>query len=387
MNLKSKKNKATHFVPMVLTISTAIMIMTFQLSFSAIVDLLEIANNLSRFKATILITSPSFFIVVLSSFSGRLLDRVNPIKLSFYCLIASVLLSTAGLFVHGFWNILALRLAVGIPFAPLLVMALQLPQIIYPKNLANRMVTIQTLGAPIGAIIMLFCGAWIGVQFGYTYTYFVSILFGIIGMISSMYLFELKIPRKPVPTKKKPTLKPISKILAFSWMFFTGSTSIFLFLGTELGKSHGLPLLIAVSGSAFLMIPPLVISPVAGEVMDKKISRFTLMVFSSILMIIAFQLLWISKATWVVGAILLGSSAAIIPPIIFSAPARFEKPENIGYLVGRINMYGTLGMLLIPPLAGLVNDLISGWWLPMVFAGFLVSGITLVGLTNKRSLS
>lgn len=374
-------------LPIVLTLSCACTFITYQSCFSPVVEALQQANSLSRFLATIIMSSPSFFVVILSFFAGRLLDRVNPIKVSTACFLFVIVLSLSGIFIHGFWSILIIRLISGVPFAFLLVIAFQLPQTVYPSNLINRMVTIQTLGVPAGSIVVVILGALIGESLGYTYTYLVPIGFSILGLTTSLFLYDLRLNRRVSKFKVNRKVKRITISLAFAWMLFSGSTSIFLLLGVELGKSLGLPLMIAVLGPVFLMAPTFIMSVLSGELMDKKASRYFLIILPTIIMIISLSILWIGIVPWIIGAVLLGLSSAIIPPVILSTPSRFEKPENTGTAIGLLNMFGTFGVLVIPPIAGLLNDISASWWLPMVFASTLVFGIIAIVYLNKRSLS
>ncbi len=384
MDIEGRKSYKT---VLMLTLTASICVMAFQVSFSAVLDQLKLANGISSFLATVLVSSPSFFIILLSSISGRFLDRNNPVLVSLYAFIFVFSLSFVGLFAHGFYTILILRLLAGVAFAPLLVIAFKLPQMVYPKEIQNRMMTIQTLGAPIGAIIMLFSGAWLGTNFGYTFVYIPCILFSIIGIVLSVVVNkEFDVDTSKPKTYSASKLKPITNSMATAWMLFSGSTAVFLYLGTVIGKSHGIPLYLSVFGSAFLMIPPLFISPVVGEIMDKKVSRFWLMILSSIIISISLLLMSINGIIWIIAAITLGIFASIIPPIVFSTPSKFESRQNSGYAVGKINMFGTIGMLLAPPVAGFVYDISSSWTYVMIFAAIVSLAIILVAIFNRRSL-
>ncbi len=376
-----------YVLPIVLTLSCACTFITYQSCFSPVVESLQQINDLSRFLATIIMSSPSFFVVILSFLAGRILDRFNPVKISSICFVSIIILSTVGMFLHGFLGVLIPRIISGVPFAFLLVIGFQLPQTVYPLHLVNRMVTIQTLGVPTGSIVVVVLGAVIGKSLGYTYTYLVPIGFSIIGLFTSFLLFDLKLNRRIRGFNVNLRVKKITIGLAIAWMLFSGSTSIFLLLGVELGKSIGLPLMVAVLGPTFLMAPSYFLSILSGEVMDKRISRLHLIMIPATVMIISFSILWIGVSAWVIGAITLGLSSALIPPVIFSTPSRFEKPENTGTAIGVINMFGTFGVLTIPPIAGLLNDVTASWWLPMVFASLLVIGIVFIVYLNRRSLS
>ncbi|HOO96431.1 MAG TPA: MFS transporter [Caldisericia bacterium] len=385
MNVDTKGNSVS-WLPILMTLSAAMAIMAFQNVFSPVTEILKSSNNLSNWESMLVVSSPSLFLALLSFTSGKILDRINPIKTSLFCFIASAGISVVGLFVTGLWGILISRLIAGIAFAPLMVLALQLPQVIYPPHKRNRMTAIQTLGAPMGAIIALYAGAWIGTNLGYTYNYIIPIALCLIGIATSIPLLGMELDRN-IQTGANLRLSSTTKMMAASWILFTGSTSIFLFLGTQIGISHELRLFIAVSGPAFLMIPPLLITPIIGEIIDKKASRLFLLVVSSLAMVVAFQLLWINKWSWAIGALLLGVFSAFIPPIVFSTPSRFEKPENTGSAIGLINTLGTTGMFIVPPLAALLMDTVNGWWIPMIISSSLSFGILVIAISQRRRLS
>jgi len=373
------------YLPLTLTLAASMATMSFQTVISPVMDLIAVANGLSNFQTALLAAIVSLPNFLLTLPSGYILDRFNPIKLSLFNFILICLACFCLFFSRAYPTILFFRFIGGLTFAPLIIMGTQLPILIYPKQLHNRMVTIQTLGAPLATILAFYLGAFIGTHLGYTYVYIIPLILALTGVVISLKLWSTKVERE-VRKKEHNRLSRQTYIMMIIWFIFMFTTSIFLIQGTSIGLELGLTRTVAVFGASMLMIPALIVSPIVGEVMDKRFSRLKLFVFASIVMAVSLALIPIGKTYWVVGAILLGLSSAIIPPIVFSSPSKFESSRTIARALATFNFFGTMGILISPPVAGWLRDKTGTWTAPFIIATALCLLITFISYEMRRDL-
>ena len=320
--------------------------------------------------------------------SGRMLDRGNPIRLSLPFLSLALLLSTLSLFTTNTWWMFALRLCAGLAFAPLYIYGIQIISLVAPAQSKNTLSTIQTLGAPIAYLVTSLLSSVITVNLGFNFTYLISIPFAIIGIVGSVYYWNLELPERKTQTQTKGWLSKESLVLAACWFLFSMCTSVFLFLGSNMARTqYGFSPLVAGFSNLTFAIPAMMIGFVIGIFIDKKINRFTLLSYPSLLLGILIFATSLGRIPFIVSVFTMGFAASLIPPVIFTTPSRIEPSSKIAQSIGFINMAGTFAMLISSPIAGLLKDTLQSWVAPFAYAGLMGISIFFVALTIKRSLS
>jgi predicted MFS family arabinose efflux permease len=222
---------------------------------------------------------------------------------------------------------------------------------------------------------------------GFQFTYLVPLLFASIGIALTFIFWNLDIPSRAAGAKETGWITRESFILAVCWGLFTISTSVFLFLGANMGQDHGFSDIVAGLGNLSFAIPAMIVGFIIGSLMDRRVSRFSLMTVAPVLLGVFIFITSLGKAWWIVGVCLMGFAASLIPPVIFTTPPRIEKPGRIAQAIGFINMVGTFSMLISSPIAGILKDATGTWLAPFGFAGLMGISIAFVSFSIKRGLS
>lgn len=386
--MASKKIKFNPIFGLFYTLSGVICAFAFQTCIAPVIDQIAQANSLSFFLRTVIISAPSLGSMIMLIPSGRMLDRGNPIKLSLPFLSLALLLSTLSLFTTNTWWMLALRLCAGLAFAPLYIYGIQIISLVAPAQSKNTLSTIQTLGAPIAYLVTSLLSSVITVNLGFNFTYLISIPFALIGIVGSIYYWNLELPERKTQTQTKGWLSKESFVLAACWFLFSMCTSVFLFLGSNMARTqYGFSPLVAGFSNLTFAIPAMMIGFVIGIFIDKKINRFTLLSYPSLLLGILIFATSLGRIPFIVSVFTMGFAASLIPPVIFTTPPKIEPPTKIAQSIGLINMAGTFAMLISSPIAGMLKDTLNSWVAPFAYAGLMGISIFFVSLIIKRSLS
>ncbi len=376
-------------MPLFLALFAAMAAMSFQVSIAPVVDLVKGALGLSYTKVLLLSSSVALTSLVFLLPSGRLLDRINPIRFSLFCFGFLAVVSFASLFAKDFWPILVLRLLAGFSFAPLYTLGAQVPQIVYPKEVRNRYVSIQTLSAPISTIVTVQLAALLGGRLGFQFVNLVPLGFALLGMFFSVLNWNTHILHRHTPQSEPPKrLTFVTYSIALVWGFFSAATAGgFVNLAPQIGQDLGFVRSIAALGPVMLMVPAFFMSPFIGAMMDRRIKRIYLLIVPSFAIALVFLIIPVSRPLWVLGSILLGFSAACIPPVVFSTPSRYETPSTTGFALSVINLAGTVGVLIAPLVFGAIKDASGSWSVSMFFATFMAICIAITGFSVSRRLS
>lgn len=385
--MKKSQIRFTSFLGLVFTLSGVICAMSFQTAISPVIKTVGDSLNLSYVMKTVLMSAPSLGAVLLMIPAGRFLDRSNPVRFALPFLILVSLCSFCSLFAKDFTTLLILRLVVGIGFAPLLIYGIQLISLVAKPSEKNRLSTIQTLGAPMAYLLTSSLSPMITRALGYQFTYLIPLTFSLIGIILLIRFWNLEIPERPRLAQSKGWITRESVVLAVCWGLFSISTSVFIYLGANMAQDHGFSDIVAGLGNLAFAIPAMIVGFMIGDIVDKKVSRLTLMTIPSILLGIFIFITSLGKVGWIVGVFVMGFAAATIPPVIFTTPVKFEAPGKIAQAIGFINLVGMFSMLVAPPMAGLLKSSTGSWLVPFAFAGLTGASISLVVLFIKRGLA
>jgi MFS family permease len=376
------------FFGLLYTLSGVVCALAFQTSIAPVIDQIAKANDLSFFTRTFLVSAPSLGSMLMMIPSGKMLDKGNPIRLSLPFLCFALLFSTLGLFVVDTIPMLVIRLLAGLVFAPLFIYGIQTISLVAKPQSRTMLSIIQTLGAPIAYLLTSLLSSIITINLGFSYTYLIAIPFAVIGIIGSIYYWNLYLPERKKPQVQKGWLSKESIVLAICWGLFSLSTSVFIFLGSNMARVYyGFsPVLSGMTNLTFA-IPALIIGFIIGNIVDKKVNRFTLISYPSLLLGVLIFATSLGKIPFIVSVLTMGFVASFIPPIIFTTPPKIEPPSKIAQSIGLINMVGTFAMLISSPIAGMLKDKLGTWLAPFAYAGLMGISIFFVSLSIKRSLS
>lgn len=376
------------FFGLLFTLSGVVCALAFQTSIAPVIDQIAKTNNLTFFVRTILVSAPSLGSMLMMVPSGKMLDRGNPVRLSLPFLCLALLFSVLGLFAKDTVPMLVLRLLAGLAFAPLFIYGIQLISLVANPQQRTVLSIIQTLGAPIAYLLTALLSSVITINLGFNYTYLIAIPFAAIGIIGSIYYWNLELPERKRFQKQKGWLSRESFVLAVCWGLFTLCTSVFIFLGSNMARVHyGFSPVVSGMTNLTFAVPAMIVGFLVGRFVDKKVKRFTLISYPSLLLGVLVFATSLGKIPFVVSVLTMGFVASLIPPIIFTTPPKIEPPTKIAQSIGFINMVGTFAMLISSPIAGVLKDSLQSWLAPFAYAGLMGISIFFVSLTIKRSLS
>lgn len=383
-----KKPTFKPFFGLLYTLSGVVCALAFQTSIAPVIDQIAKTNGLSFFTRTVLVSAPSLGSMLMMVPSGKMLDRGNPIRISLPFLCLALVFSVLGLFFTDTLPMLVLRLLAGLAFAPLFIYGIQTISLVAEPQSRTILSIIQTLGAPIAYLLTSLLSSIIAINLGFCFTYLIAIPFAAIGILGSIYYWNLELPKREKPQAQKGWLTKESIILAICWGLFSLSTSVFIFLGSNMARVYyGFsPVLSGMTNLTFA-IPALIIGFVIGNFVDKKVNRFTLISYPSLLLGVLVFATSLGRIPFIISVLTMGFVASFIPPIIFTTPPKIEPSSKIAQSIGLINMVGTFAMLISSPIAGMLKDSFGSWLAPFGYAGLMGISIFFVSLTIKRSLS
>ncbi|MBP6927010.1 MAG: MFS transporter [Caldisericia bacterium] len=369
-----------------LSFSIVIAAMGFQVAPSTVMGIIRELNLLNFTQAMLLANAPAFMSLFIMLPVGRFLNTRNPIRWSLSVSILLALVSALLLFMASYPFMLSFRFLGGLATAPAYIIGSQLPLVAFQPEYRNRFSAIQTLAAPIGTILATQTGGLIASRFGHTLVYIVPLLFSFIAIIFAIKLWSAKLPEIERPAQKNPFLPSVKTMLmAIVWALFSGATAgAFINTSTEIGIFEGLARPVASLGPLFLMVPSFFISPWVGSMLDKKTRRGNMLIVAGLAMTLSILILPIGKPLWFVGSILLGLSASLIPPVVFSSPGKFEPRHNMAYSLSIINLFGTIGLIASTPLVGTIRDATQSWPATMIAVSVFCFAISLTGLAFAK---
>jgi MFS family permease len=111
--------------------------------------------------------------------------------------------------------------------------------------------------------------------------------------------------------------------------------------------------------SSIVIWGTIVFIPFVGWFVDKRGRITTLLVYGSALLTATHLLLALSGVTPFVGMILLGLSFTLVPAALWPAVPRVVDENRVGTAYGIMAWIQLLGLLLVPPLAGRITDVMN----------------------------
>ncbi len=138
------------------------------------------------------------------------------------------------------------------------------------------------------------------------------------------------------------------------WMFFNGAAIAYLSWAKVLFESYkGLPSLEASVFASVLMYAAVFFVPIFGWASDKTAKRKLFLVGGSIAMAVVLVLTsYASGVTLLASVIVLGITAAIVPPVVMTIPSQNLPPGLSGTGFGIVTLCQNVGIAFAAPYAG-----------------------------------
>ena len=138
------------------------------------------------------------------------------------------------------------------------------------------------------------------------------------------------------------------------WMFFNGAAIAYLSWAKVLFESYkGLPSLEASIFASVLMYAAVFFVPIFGWASDKTAKRKLFLVGGSIAMAVVLVLTsYASGVTLLASVIVLGITAAIVPPVVMTIPSQNLPPSLSGTGFGIVTLCQNVGIAFAAPYAG-----------------------------------
>ena len=138
------------------------------------------------------------------------------------------------------------------------------------------------------------------------------------------------------------------------WMFFNGAAIAYLSWAKVLFESYkGLPSLEASVFASVLMYAAVFFVPIFGWASDKTAKRKLFLVGGSIAMAVVLVLTsYASGVTLLASVIVLGITAAIVPPVVMTIPSQNLPPSLSGTGFGIVTLCQNVGIAFAAPYAG-----------------------------------
>ena len=107
-------------------------------------------------------------------------------------------------------------------------------------------------------------------------------------------------------------------------------------------------------------------------------------------MVLAFLLFFVPSTQYLIPVLaMIGSSAAFVPPPIFSLPSKVAKPQNLDLAFGILSTCLNVGVLAGPYAVGLARDLTGGYplsfYLMALFAALQIPTVLLQPFSRRRT--
>lgn len=281
--------------------------------------------------------------------AGYLGDRLGRKRLLVVSIVGYSLSSALIVFARQYWELLAVRALYGVFSGLYYAPATALISEVYRERKGSAM-GIFMVGPPVGSGIAPLIVVPIALSLQWRYAFAVlssmSLLVGVAlalavkGEVSKPFRASLSIPMNVLPLSAANFLA-----LAAFFGLLTFLVSFLVHLGVSLGIASGLFSLLSVVG--------VVGSFLGGLVYDRTGKRSVSLIF--VLNALLTFLLAVTASPWII--IPLGLTFYSVGPIVTAYTSEKASPENLGSVMGFVNMVGFFGATVGPYLVGLLIDI------------------------------
>lgn len=208
-----------------------------------------------------------------------------------------------------------------------------------------------------------------------------------------LYYFRYPSQSDPEDPGEKPSLKDSILylkqvkvavwLLGLIWLFYNAGAIAYISFVGDYYVSVGHELSYAGFLASLIMIMPLFLSPVVGVLIDRFGKDEYFIIFGAMAMTILFWLVPKTSLNPVFIGVLIGISAACVPPPIFALLPRFLSPARMGLGYGILASLLNIGVLIGPFLVGYFSDLTANYLLGFKLMSVLILLTTLTAILFK----
>ena len=330
---------------------------------------------------------PAIFIAIPG---GIISDRVGMKRVG----VASAILMVTGTLIAAnsasFPVLAAGRLISGVGAVTL---AIVMPQLLSSwfagKELGLAMGMFNT-SMPLGTIVSFNLLGSLGIALGWRVPIYITVIMSAVALLSLLFFFRQPEGRPPRGVGPRAwtsgTGLPIW-LVAVVWMWFNAAFISFLTFSQDFFVTKGYTPASAGLLSSVIIMGSLFLSPLTGYLVGRHGREEVLLAVGGM----GFALMMFTipnTSSYVLVMVALAGFNALVPPSIFSLPAKLVKYENLGRAFGILSTVLNIGILAGPYLVGYLKDLTAdytaGFYLMSLFAVFQVVTAILLHLSRAK---
>jgi predicted MFS family arabinose efflux permease len=261
-------------------------------------------------------------------------------------------------------------------------------------GLGSAMGIFQT-GMPLGIIVSFNLLGILGISLGWRFPILATAAFSALALIVFLALYrDPDMTRVEDRISEKPSVSKVGWpvwLVGMAWAWYNAAIISFLTFSQDFLVSRGYAAASASFLSSIVMIGSLVLSLPVGYLANRTRREEVFIIVGGLGIALTIFLIMTTASSPVIMLILLGIFAALVPPPIFSLPARLVNPHNLGLAFGVVTTCLNVGVLAGPYLVGLAKDLTGSYatslFLMAIFALLQAATITILALLRRGSSS
>jgi len=350
--------------------------------------------NLSHAQAGLLMSLFSLPAVLIAIPAGILADRHGQKVIGIVCFILMIIGAVLFSYADAVPLLAISRIISGMGAMTIFVIS---PQIIAQWFTGGRMgiaMGVFNTGMPLGTILSLNLLSMLGESLGWRVSMLSSAIIPLAALVI-FFLFYTQAPQMNGEVSSLPedffksirTLGMSIWLIGIAWMFFNAAALSMFTFTPDLLKREGFSITTAGFLTSLVMWPQLVWNLIVGFAID-RIDRKRSMIaiggigFAILLWIVPFSIGWVTGIM-----ILVGLAMGLIPPPIFALAPEVVSADKLGFGYGVMASLQNIGILMAPPIAGLIKDLTGSYQgsygVMSAFALIVTISIILLGIKHR----
>ncbi len=290
---------------------------------------------------------------------GLLVGRYGIKPVGFASLICVILGSLVTAIANSFVTLLIGRLILGIGGSLIVTAAPATIAQWFKRRELGRAMGIFGINMPLATVIAFPTSSLLLLAYGWRFPFYLSVAVGVVAII----VFAVTVKEGPFMQQKRiMSLNLVKNLeiwkLSFVWLFFNATALSFMTWGpTLLERFQGIPKVESGFLTSLLSWAAILCVPVYGYLSDRTGKRKWFAVLGAFLMSFSFMAVaFASNLSLVASILVLGVTAAVIPPIVQSLPAEILGPTFASVGFGVIGMWANVGASVSQVLIGVLLD-------------------------------
>jgi predicted MFS family arabinose efflux permease len=250
-------------------------------------------------------------------------------------------------------------------------------------------------GMPLGIIVSFSLLGILGISLGWRIPILATAAFSALAFIVFLAMYrDPDMTRVEDNMSEKPSASKVGWpvwLVGMAWAWFNAAIISFLTFSQDFLVSRGYAAASASFLSSIVMIGSLVLSPLVGYLANRTGREEVFIIVGGLGLAFTISMIMKTDSSPVIMLAIVGISAALVPPPIFSLPARLVNQHNLGLAFGVVTTCLNVGVLAGPYLVGLAKDLTGSYaaslFLMAIFALLEAATITVLALLRRGSPS